>query len=199
MENVSNHVRSHVPPHTSAQGAHYSAQQIADMHPDISPAEVTVRTRWFEAISKVAPKELLKTGPKFTELARSLFDDYVYNVKQGTLSLDDWIHDAKTRYAHEWESAGVIDAELMPDGVGSSLATLRNTGNSLQMRMAAELEQLNEFVGQLQEVEADFSEAELNLFKARGAMRGVKRFKVETQSELEIYSQLRQQNLNNQQ
>ena len=199
MEHVSKHVRSHSPPHTSAQGAHYSAQDIADEHPDLAPAEVTVRTRWFAYLTQVAPEELLKDKQGFTELAHSLLEDFIQRVKREGMNPKEWVSATKSRYAHEWESAGVINAELMPQNVGGALATLQNTGNSLQAQIASELAQLQEFVGQVQAVEDDFSEAEIELFRAKGAMKGVKRYRIETQAELEVYSQLKQQSLNNQQ
>ncbi|MGJ3253833.1 MAG: hypothetical protein ACFE0J_22270 [Elainellaceae cyanobacterium] len=196
MEHVSKHVRAHSPSHS---GAHYSAQDIADEHPDIQPSEVTVRTRWFAYIKQVAPDGLLKDKDGFTELARSLFDDFIQQVKREGQNPKEWVKATKTRYSHEWESAGVIDAELMPDEVGGALATLRQSGSSLQQQISDELDQLQQFAQQIQDVEDDFSEAEIELFKAKGAMRGVKRFRIETQSELEVYSQLKRQNLNNQQ
>jgi len=51
------------------------------------------------------------------------------------------------------------------------------------------------FVEQLNTAEDDFSEAELQRFKAQGALRGVKRFKVETQAELSTYNALRHQRM----
>jgi hypothetical protein len=53
-------------------------------------------------------------------------------------------------------------------------------------------------VDQLNDVDADFSDAELQMFRAQGAMRGVKRFKIETQAELGTYNKLRQQRMNGQ-
>ena len=56
--------------HTSA---HYSAQAIAQTH---NVSESTVRTRWFEWLVKVAPAELLKDDRGYTELARTLFNEF---------------------------------------------------------------------------------------------------------------------------
>ncbi|MBE9179121.1 hypothetical protein IQ268_11165 [Oculatella sp. LEGE 06141] len=191
MEHVSEH-------NTRTPSAHYSAQQIAIEHEDLGIKEVTIRTRWFSWLTKVAPEPLLKTKQGFTELARTLFEDFAENVKRDGQSPEQWVQSAKSRYSHEWASAGVIDAELMPDQVGGALAMLQSKGNELQQRLADELEQLNEFVGQIADVDANFSQAEVDLHKARGAVRGIQRFKLETQSELEVYNQLRKQHLNNQ-
>lgn len=76
--------------------------------------------------------------------------------------------------------SGSLRGELMPDEVGGALATLQTQGSSLQQAFEIELVDLQDFVDQLSEVEEDFSEAELQMFRAKGAMRGVKRFKIET-------------------
>ncbi|MEL7063985.1 MAG: hypothetical protein AAFP00_09625, partial [Bacteroidota bacterium] len=84
--------------HTSA---HYSAQTIAQTH---NVSESTVRTRWFDWLIKVAPAELLKEEQGYTELARTLFDEFA-DVK--LCDRKSWVTDAKTRYSQEWGNAGV--------------------------------------------------------------------------------------------
>ncbi|HEY9881811.1 MAG TPA: hypothetical protein V6D29_25395 [Leptolyngbyaceae cyanobacterium] len=217
MENASEHasthgrsasgdVRSHTGLHTQPHrdrtpnrtGAPYSAQQIAQRHADLEVKEVTVRTRWFPWLEKVAPAALLKDKKGYTELAAEMFDDFAQKVKREGMDSKEWVADAKARFSQEWGNVGVIEGELMPDEVGGALATLQTQGSGLQQAFESELADLQTFVEQLNEVEEDFSDAELQMFKAKGAMRGVKRFKIETQTELEIYNQLRQQRMNGQ-
>lgn len=196
-EHVRSHESEHTPPHTprtpESTGAPYTAHQITQRYADIGVKEVTVRTRWFKWLLKVAPDPLLKDGQGFTELAAELFDDFAQKVKRDGMKSEDWVQDAKARYAQEWGSVGVIEGELMPEEVGGALALLQTQGSSLQHQLQAELGDLQTFIDQVHAVEDDFTEAELQMFRAKGAMRGVKRFRVETQSELEIYSALRQQ------
>jgi hypothetical protein len=206
IEDVSEDVRSHSaphdPPHTprtpERTGAPYSAQKIAERHSDLKVKEVTIRTRWFPWLLKVAPEPLLKMKRGYTDLAMEMFDDFAQKVKRDGMKSEDWVEDAKARYAHEWSSVGVIDGELMPDEVGGALALLQTQGSSLQEQFQAEMEDLQSFVDQLNDVDADFSDAELQMFRAQGAMRGVKRFKIETQAELGTYNKLRQQRMKGQ-
>ena len=200
IEEVTGSVRSHTPAHTPGApqrtgGNLYSTQQIADRYPDIGVKEVTIRTRWFEWLLKVAPEPLLKSGHLYTDLAAELFDDFAQKVKRERMDSKAWVEDAKARFSHEWGNAGVIDGELMPQEVGNALALLQTQGSSLQTSYEQELAEIEALVEQLGEVEDDFSEAELNKFKAQGALRGLKRFKVETQAEIGTYSALRQKRM----
>lgn len=202
MEHVSTDVRNAQEPHSNSTPtrtpAPYTAQQIADRYPDLGIKEVTIRTRWYEWLLKVAPEPLLKDKQGYTELAADLFDDFAQKVKRDKLRSEAWIEDAKARYSQEWGSVGILDGELMPDEVGGALALLQTQGSGLQQSFQSELADLQAFVNQINEVEDDFSEAELEMFRTKGAMRGVKRFKVETQAELEVYNQLRQQRMGGQ-
>jgi hypothetical protein len=143
----------------------------------------------------VAPEPLLKKGGSYTDLAAQLFDDFAQRVKREQMDSKAWVEDAKARFSHEWGNAGVIDGELMPQEVGNALALLQTQGSSLQTSYDQELAEIEALVEQLGEVEDDFSEAELNKFKAQGALRGLKRFKVETQAEIGTYSTLRQKRM----
>jgi Asp-tRNA(Asn)/Glu-tRNA(Gln) amidotransferase C subunit len=202
LEDVRSHDEQHTPPHSNSTpertGAPYSAQRISQRYPDLKVKEVTIRTRWFPWLLKVAPEPLLKMKNGYTDLAVLMFDDFAQKVKRDGMKSEAWVEDAKARFSQEWGNAGVIEGELMPEEVGGALATLQTQGNNLQQAFQAELEDLQAFVDQLNEVDEDFSEAELQMFKAKGAMRGVKRFRVETQTELEIYNQLRQQRMKGQ-
>ncbi|MGG6241583.1 hypothetical protein ACQ4N7_23400 [Nodosilinea sp. AN01ver1] len=211
MENASEYAALHiedvtdtVQPHTSAQGDCtpgrtgnnlYSSKQIAERYPDISVKEVTIRTRWYVWLERVAPAPLLKSGHLYTDLAAELFDDFAQKVKRDCMDSKAWVEDAKHRFAHEWGSVGVIDGEFMPDEVGNALALLQTQGSSLQSQLAAEMADLEAFVGQLGDVEDDFSQAELDMFRAKGALRGVRRFKVETQAELGTYNLLKKKRM----
>lgn len=200
IEDVTDSVQSHTP----AQGDRtpgrtgnnlYSSKQIAERYPDINVKEVTIRTRWFEWLRRVAPEPLLKSGHLYTDLAAELFDDFAQKVKRDRMDSKAWVEDAKARFSHEWGSVGVIDGEFMPDEVGNALALLQTQGSSLQTQLAAEMADIEAFVEQLGDVEDDFSQAELDMFRAQGAMRGVRRFKVEVQAELGTYNLLKKKRM----
>lgn len=200
VEAVTPAVQPHSPPHggrtPERTGPHtYSTQDIADRYPDIGVKEVTIRTRWFEWLRRVAPESLLKDDHRYTALAAELFDDFAQRVKRERMDSKAWVEDAKRRYAPEWSSVGVIDGELMPEEVGNALALVQTQGSSLQATYQQEMADIQAFVKQLNTAEDDFSEAELQMFKTKGAMRGVKRFKVETQAEVSAYNALRQQRM----
>ncbi|QQE64149.1 hypothetical protein GFS31_08280 [Leptolyngbya sp. BL0902] len=192
VEDVTPGVQSHSPPH---RGRTYSTQDIANRYPDIEVKASTVRTRWFEWLRRVAPEPLLKDGRRYTDFAADLFDDFAQRVKRDGMDSKAWVEDAKRRYAHEWSSVGVMDGELMPEEVGNALALVQTQGSSLQATYQQEMADIQAFVDQLNTAEDDFSEAELQRFKAQGALRGVKRFKVETQAEVSAYNALRQQRM----
>ena len=61
--------------------------------------------------------------------------------------------------------------------------------------LATELAELDAFIEQVNAAEADFTEAELRTFRATGARRGIQRFKLETQAELETLNRLRQKRM----
>jgi hypothetical protein len=194
MENVTMHVRSHVdstPSRTStAQSARYTAQQIADEH---GVKEVTIRTRWFNWLLEVAPEPLLRDKSGFTELGRSLFSDFAQRVKTEGMKSRDWVVDAKARYSQEWASAGVIEGELLPPEVGGALATLQTKAGSLQQKGQELIERLQRLNEQASVTSTDFSQGEINLYRARGAVRGMERFEIEVTAELETYNKLKQQ------
>ncbi|MGB7313908.1 MAG: hypothetical protein WA939_13325 [Nodosilinea sp.] len=200
IEDVTHTVQPHTPAHSDRTPGRtgnnlYSSKQIAERYPDIGVKEVTIRTRWFEWLRRVAPEPLLKSGHLYTDLAAELFDDFAQRVKRDHMDSKAWVEDAKARFSHEWGSVGVIDGEFMPDEVGNALALLQTQGSSLQTQLAAEMADLEAFVDQLGDVEDDFSEAEISMFQAKGALRGVRRFKVETQAELGTYNLLKKKRM----
>lgn len=180
-------------PHTKSTapstGAHYTAKQLSE---EYSIASATLRNRWFPWLKKVAPEQLLKTSDGYTELARTLFSEL---KEVDTTERSAWVADAKARYAPEWESAGVIEAELMPDEVGGVLATLNTQQSSAELAIQSDLQELDGFIDSIKQTEASFSEAEIASFRTKGAKRGIARFKIETQTELEVYNRLQQQRL----
>lgn len=190
MHDTETSERAHVYQHDPA---HYTAQQIAEAH---GVKDVTVRTRWFDWLCKVAPAALLKSEAGFTELASTLFAEFA-QVDQRERHA--WVADAKARYSAEWGSVGIIDGELMPDAVGSALALLQTNNSSLNSQLSIELAGLESFVDQLNNVDADFTQAELDSFKAAGMKRAIVRFKVEAQVEAETFNALRQRRLGGQQ
>lgn len=186
MNDTQPNVRSHVHEHSPA---HYTAQQIAEAH-DVS--EVTVRTRWFNWLCKVAPAKLLKSDKSYSELAKALFDEFASVNKKERPA---WVADAKTRYSSEWGNVGIIDCEVMPENVGHALALLQTNNDALQQSLLTELQDVESFVDQLGQVEANFSEAELQNFQVTGAKRGIVRFKIEAQAEAETLNALRQRRM----
>lgn len=164
----------------------YTAVQLAEW---CGVGDATIRNRWFDWLLKVAPEPLLKEGKGYSELARSLFLEFK-DIPQN--KRNEWVTEAKARYVQEWGSAGIIEGELMPVEVGSALATLQQGNSDLATLLAQEMEEAIAFSGQLEDIEADFSAAELEEMKMQGALRGVKRFKIMKQAELKTFNELRQ-------
>lgn len=163
---------------------HHTAQAIAQAH---NVSSSTIRNRWYPWLKKVAPEALLKDGKAYTDLARELFTEF---AEVATPGRDAWVAEAIARYSHEWSSVGVIDAELMPDGIGEVLAVRQAQTGAIHQSMEAEMLELEKFADQLLITEGDLSQTALNAYTAMGAQRGMLRFKVETQAELEAYSRL---------
>ena len=164
----------------------YTGVQISEW---CSVSEATVRNRWFGWLLKVAPEVLLKEGKGYSELARSLFLEFK-DIPQN--KRDEWVLDAKARYAQEWSSAGIIEGELVPAEVGGALATLQQGNQDLAALLAKEREEAIAFGDQMEDIEAEFSAAELEEMKMQGALRGVKRYKIMKQAELQTFNELRQ-------
>lgn len=114
---VRSHIEQHTQPHSDRTpertpertGAPYSAQQIAQRHADLKVKEVTVRTRWFPWLEKVAPLALLKDKKGYTELAAEMFDDFAQKVKREGMDSKEWVADAKARFSQEWGNVGIIE------------------------------------------------------------------------------------------
>ena len=172
--------------HTSA---HYSAQTIAQTH---NVSESTVRTRWFDWLVKVAPAELLKEEQGYTELARTLFNEFA-DVK--LCDRKSWVTDAKARYAHEWSSAGVIEGELVPEEVGSVLALRQTQTTQMELAVAEQLANLEAMIDQANTAEVNLSEAELKAATTRGQQRAIALHQAELQAELQTTNLLRQRRL----
>ncbi|MEM6840104.1 MAG: hypothetical protein AAF609_25130 [Cyanobacteria bacterium P01_C01_bin.120] len=103
--------------------------------------------------------------------------------------------DTKARYAAECSNAGVIEGELMPDSVSSALALRQTQNGMMQQSITQELADLETFVDQLAVTEADFSDAELASFQSAGQRRGMMRYKLELQAEMDTYSHLKQRRM----
>ena len=151
-----------------------------------------MRTRWFDWLVKVAPAELVKDNAGYTELARTLFEEFA-EIKHS--DRNQWVVDTKARYAAEWSNAGVIEGELMPDSVSSALALRQTQNGMMQQSIAAEPADLESFVDQLVITEANFSDAELASFQSAGQRRGMMRYKLELQAEMDTYSHLKQRRM----
>lgn len=147
-------------------------------------------TRW---LSQVASEHLLKKGKGvYTELAHTLLQEFVQVEDKHRPA---WVADAKERYTVEWGSAGVIDCEVMPNEVGSTLALIHTANNSQQASFALELSEVEGLIDSLNTAESDFSDAELESFKIAGAQRALKRYKIESVTEAQTYEALRQRRL----
>jgi len=167
----------------------YTAQEIADAH---NVKSVTVRTRWYDWLKKVAPETLLKTEDGYTELANTLFSEFAgVDIKERHA----WVADAKERYAREWQSVGVIDCEVMPDNVGNALALIQTNLNSSNENLSLELFQMEDFIQQLNTADADFTQAEAESWAAAGARKAVAQFKTEEVARAQTLNALRQQRM----
>lgn len=174
----------------------YTAQAIADENADLRIKADTVRLRWFAWISQVAPEPLLKVGGLYTELARELFNDFAHLCKRKVcMKPNEWVVDAKQRYSEEWGNAGIIADPLIPEEVGGALALIQTSALNLHEENLQERTAVDLFLDAFLSAEEDFSEAELRTFKEQGMKRGLMRFKVETQAELEVYNELKRRRL----
>lgn len=168
------------------EGAPYSGAQLAQ---ELAIAESTLRTRWLPWLEKVAPLELLRTDLGYTELARSLAQEFK-QVPSKKVARAQWVSDAKHRYSGEFSLDGLIPEELPPE-LGSVLALVRQQGTQMQAAASADLERMKDLITQQGQVQADFDEAEVAAMRARGMNRGVQRFQIETEAEDNAYFQLR--------
>ena len=174
---------------TVTEQSTYTAVQLGEQ---FGVSEATIRNRWFEWISKVAPEPLLKQGSGYTNLAWTLLEEFAQVEKRDR---EAWVTDAKVRYSKEWGNAGVIEGELMPQSVGGALATLQASNADAALALALEMEQALGFNAQLDLVESEFSDAELEAIRLRGARRGIAQFKIEAQAAADTYNQLRQKSM----
>jgi hypothetical protein len=184
------HITQHVAPHIERT---YTAQQIADQH---NVKAVTVRTRWFDWLIKVAPEPLLKNDKSYTELANSLFAEF---AKVDKTERHAWVADAKTRYSAEWSSVGIIDCEVMPDNVGNALALLQTNTTAIQQSIELELSRVGQFIDQLNVTDSDFSQAEIESFVAAGTRKAIAQFQTEEIARAQALSELRQRRMGGQQ
>lgn len=183
---VAPHVLTDIEPHT---GGHYTAHQIAEAH---NVSDSTIRNRWFDWICKVAPAELLKDKEGYTELGRTLFEEFA-EVK--TCDRESWVETARARYSEEWESAGIFEGELVPEEVGQVLA-LRNTQTSaLETSVAQQLADIEAMIDQVNTAELNLSEADMKAAQARGQQRAVVLYKAELDAEVQTTNLLRQRRM----
>lgn len=170
-------------------GGHHTAQSIAEAY---NVSDSTVRNRWLPWLRKIAPESLLKSGKGYTDLARTLFGEFA-EVKH--CDRNAWVTDAKARYAHEWESAGVIEGELMPEEVGNVLALRETQTNELELSVAQQLQSLESLIDQANTAESNLSEADLKAAVTRGQQRAVMIYQAELQAELQTINSLKQRRM----
>ena len=186
QSNVTPGVLENIEPHT---GGHYTAQQIAEAH---NVSDSTIRNRWFEWICKVAPGELLKDKEGYTELGRTLFEEF---ASVEVCDRESWVEEARSRYSTEWESVGIFEGELVPEEVAQVLA-LRNTQtNALQTSVAAQLAAIEAMIDQVNTAELDLSEADVQAAAARGQKRAIALYQAEMTAELQTTNLLRQRRM----
>ncbi|MEA5464504.1 hypothetical protein [Leptothoe sp. PORK10 BA2] len=186
MNSTNSHTLADMQAYTAAR---YTAQEIAQTH---NVAESTVRTRWFDWIRQVAPAELLKDDRGYSELARTLFGDFA-GVK--LCDRNQWVTEAKARYSHEWESAGIIEGELMPEEVGNVLALRQTQNHELGLSVAQQLQQLESLIDQANTAEGNLSDADLKAAVTRGQQRAVMLYQAELQAELQTINSLKQRRM----
>ena len=195
MNSTDSRTRADMQAHATAR---YTAQEIAQTH---NVSESTVRTRWFEWLVKVAPAELLKDDRGYTELARTLFDEFADisndcdSPKERLRQRKSWVTDAKTRYSHEWASAGVIEGELVPEEVGSVLALRQTQTIEMELAVAQQMADLEAMIDQVNMAEVNLSETELRAATARGQKRAIVLHQAELQAELQTTNLLRERRL----
>ena len=170
-------------------GGHHTAQSIAEAY---NVSDSTIRNRWLPWLRKIAPESLLKSGKGYTDLARTLFGEFA-EVKH--CDRNAWVTDAKARYAHEWESAGVIEGELMPEEVGNVLALRETQTNELELSVAQQLQSLESLIDQANTAESNLSEADLKAAVTRGQQRAVMIYQAELQAELQTINSLKQRRM----
>ncbi|NEQ27687.1 MAG: hypothetical protein F6K28_53560, partial [Microcoleus sp. SIO2G3] len=160
-------------------------------HSDLAKAGA-IRTRWYPWLAKVAPEPLLKTEQGFTELARSLFADYADKVKQQQIKPDRWVEDAKSRYAPEWQSAGVIEAEVLPPEVGGTLALASVQVSTLTQQGEARKARLLKLIEQNRSAEVNLSQTRREIAEQRGINAAMDEFEIEMTAKTQTLNQLRQ-------
>ncbi|NEP15444.1 MAG: hypothetical protein F6J97_00905 [Leptolyngbya sp. SIO4C1] len=186
MHSTQPNVLPNVSAHT---GGHHTAQAIAQAY---NVSDSTIRNRWFSWLRKVAPEPLLKTKQGYTDLARSLFDEF---AQVETCDRDAWVTDARARYSQEWSSAGVIEGELMPEEVGSVLALRQSQTTDIELAVAQQLQSLESLIDQVNAAEENLSQADLKAAVARGQQRAVMLYQAELQAELQTTNALRQRRI----
>lgn len=167
----------------------YTATELAEAY---GVSDAAVRNGWYKWLQKVAPAELLKEGKQFTALAKALFDEFSAVDQKERHA---WVADAKQRYSHEWGSAGVIDCEVMPVEVGGTLALMESTNLSLRQTNVAALDQVLQFIDEVNAAEANLSEKQIQQYTANGQAAAIARFRIETQAEQQIYNMLQQRRM----
>lgn len=167
----------------------YTAAEIAAEH---KVTDATVRNRWYDWLLKVAPAQLLKDGKRYTELAHTLFGEFAAVDQKERPA---WVADAKQRYSPEWSSVGVIDCEVMPENVGSTLALIQTNLSVANEQLTTELTEVTDFISRLNAADADFTDAELESWQANGARKAVAQFKTEEIARAQTLNALRQQRL----
>ena len=158
-------------------------------------SDAAVRNGWYKWLLKVAPAELLKDGKSFTTFAKTLFDEF---AAVDPAERHAWVADAKQRYAPEWSSAGVIDCDVVPDSVGTTLALLSANNSTLQASIALQFTEINAFIDGMNTADADLSQGQQQQAIARGTQQAIQQFKLEETVKETVLNELRQRRMGGQ-
>lgn len=100
----------------------FTATALADEN---EIASVTLRTRWFPWIGKVAPEAVLKQNGRYTALARLLFAHYRAEVAEGAAEAAVWVEATKHVYeAVATEQQPLIEPDVFPPLAENGRASL---------------------------------------------------------------------------
>jgi hypothetical protein len=180
---------AHLPHSEPAHDEPYTAREIADFW-DVQ--DVTIRTRWYPHLLKVASERNLRSGKGYSRLAWDLFADFHRHVKRGSMTPETWIQDARKRFAATDTGIGeVVDCELLPPEVGGQLAIAENRLTQFREEGNTKKDQLLEVIKQAQTLRANLSTKEIETARQRGQNRAVAKFQVEFEAELETEAELR--------
>ena len=184
-------------------GSLYTAQELATQ---FNVRSVTVRTRWFEWLKKVAAIDRLKSGSRYTELSKVLFADYSDRASDSKMKGEDWVAEVKPQYeAIAANQAQPVNVEVLPVE-GGSLAVAESTlakGDELLDVLRSQRDALLQEVGiNLEDASASEEgvwEQELEAAREVGRIKTILLHKAEKEGREEMAAQMNQQSISKKQ